>query len=134
MKYTVRVIGTSPVWADITIEAATADEAREKARATDPRFSADWQLSEGNGVDDWEFAEVFDAQGEIASEGMPRVSDWSSLGDGLYRVHMPGPGFADVRIDWDANNGWIGAIEHTNATIAPDLILDATLSVIGERS
>lgn len=62
--YTVRVVGTSPVWADITVSASSVEEARDKASETDPRMSADWELSEGNGVNDWEIDVVMDENGD----------------------------------------------------------------------
>jgi hypothetical protein len=64
-KYTVRLTGTSPVWTDIEVEAASVADAKKIVRAQGPAFTANWQVSEGgNGVNDWEFDSVMDESGE----------------------------------------------------------------------
>jgi hypothetical protein len=69
-KFTVRVTGTAAVWADIEVMAETAELAKEKASSDiDIRMQAAWEISEGNGVNDWSFAEVFDEGGDEIEEG-----------------------------------------------------------------
>ena len=72
-KFNARIIGTAPVWADVTVEAPDAKEAyRMVAEAEVPNLeemSSDahkWEFCEmGNGIDDWEpSGEVFDSEGE----------------------------------------------------------------------
>jgi hypothetical protein len=65
-KFTVRVVGTAPVWADIEVEAENGREAQEKAsESVDIPHEADWQRCDGgNGVNDWEYAEVYDEDGD----------------------------------------------------------------------
>jgi hypothetical protein len=63
-KFTVRISGNAPVWADVEVEAETAREAYFKVGETDPA-ETDWQFCEGgNGVDDWtRTGDVYDADG-----------------------------------------------------------------------
>jgi hypothetical protein len=69
VKYTVVVTGTAPVWAHIVVEADSEAAAREKASDSDPRFTADWQMSDGgNGVNDWSVEEVMDENNDAVEE------------------------------------------------------------------
>ena len=71
-KFKVRLSGTAPVWADVEVEAESAEEALEKAHEDgfDPALEADWQFCEGgNGVDDWSTTgDVMDEDGEPVME------------------------------------------------------------------
>jgi hypothetical protein len=57
MTFKVRVSGTAPVWADIEVDAKSAEEAISmvnEGSVQDIAFTADWQFCDGgNGVDDW---------------------------------------------------------------------------------
>lgn len=71
-KFTVRLSGNAPVWADVEVEADSAEEALEKAHNDDfdPAHEADWAFCEGgNGVDDWTTTgDVYDAEGNALME------------------------------------------------------------------
>lgn len=71
-KFTVRLSGNAPVWADVEVEADSAEEALEKGHndGFDPALEADWQFCEGgNGVDDWTTTgDVYDAEGNAVME------------------------------------------------------------------
>lgn len=71
-KFKVRISGNAPVWADVEVEADSAEAALEKAHEDgfDPAFEADWQFCEGgNGVDDWTTTgDVFDENYETLME------------------------------------------------------------------
>jgi hypothetical protein len=70
--FTVRVVGSSPVWADIEIEADSLKEAKQKIQDEgNPAEAADWQRCEGgNGVDDWEFSGEAWKDGKEVFEGV----------------------------------------------------------------
>lgn len=56
-KYTVRLSGTHPVWADVEVEADSPEEALEKVNdggVVEPLDLSIWEFCEGgDGVDDW---------------------------------------------------------------------------------
>jgi hypothetical protein len=76
-KFTVRITGTAPVWADVEVEADSAAEAHRKVSDGDvpnlEELSSDahkWEFCEmGNGIDDWSTTgEVYDSEGEECSD------------------------------------------------------------------
>ena len=72
-KFTVRISGTAPVWADVEVEAEDAKEAYRMVEDGDvpdlEELSSNahkWEFCEGgNGIDDWTTTgDVYDADGD----------------------------------------------------------------------